>query len=123
MAKGLKLPVGVDSMGGAAMVEGEDDNKQVIMAALSDCDNDHAFQQDIGLGVDMIFDISDPISRARILRKVRSIFDRFEALHRFRLLTDTLRWTTDEGELTLEFIYHDIESDEDRPFARTFTSK
>ena len=104
------------------MVDGEDNNKQIIMTALSDCDNEHAFQQDLGLGADMIFDISDPAERARILRKVTAIFDRFEAQHRFRLLTDTIRWSVAEGDLTLEFMYHDIESDEDKPFARTFTS-
>lgn len=122
MARGLKLPMGVDATGGTAMVEGEDDNRQIIMTALSDCDNEHAFQQDLGLGADMIFDISDPAERARILRRVRMIFDRFEAQHRFRLLTDTIRWSVDGGDLTLEFLYHDIESDEDKPFARTFTS-
>jgi hypothetical protein len=122
MSRGLKLPVGVDATGGAAMVEGEDDNYQVIMTALSDCDNEHAFQQDVGLGADMIFDINDPITRAKILRRVKMIFDQFEAQHRFRLLTDTIRWSVAEGDLSLEFMYHDIESDEDKPFARTFTS-
>jgi len=122
MATGLKLPMGVDATGGAAMVEGEDNNEQIIKTALSDCDNEHAFQQDLGLGADMIFDISDPATRARILRKVKAIFDRFEAQYRFRLLTDTIRWSVDEGDLTLKFMYHDIESDEDKPFARTFTS-
>lgn len=104
------------------MAEGEDDNYQVIMTALSDCDNEHAFQQDVGLGADMIFDISDPITRAKILRRVKMIFVQFEAQHRFRLLTDTIRWSVAEGDLALEFLYHDIESDEDKPFARTFTS-
>jgi len=122
MAKGLKLPVGVDATGGTAMVEGEDNNKQVIFTALSDCDNENAFQQALGLGTDMIFDINDPIARADILRKVTSLFQEFEALHRFKLLTDTVRWTHEkEGQLTLEFIYHDLESDEQKPFAKSFS--
>lgn len=104
------------------MVDGEEANRQVIMTALSDCDNDHAFQQDLGIGADMIFDINDPGLRARVLKRVSEIFDQFEAQDRFRLLTDTIRWTTSGGELVLEFMYHDIESDEELPFARNFTS-
>lgn len=122
MPVGMRLPVQADSTGGTSMVEGEEDNRQVIKIALSDCDNDHAFQQDLGLGTSMIFDINDPGLRARVLKRVTEIFSQFEAQDRFRLLTDTIRWTKGNGELILEFMYHDIESDEELPFARNFTS-
>lgn len=120
ISKGLRLPVGVDATGGTAMVDGETANRQIIMTALSDCDSENAFQQDLGVGSDMVFDISDPTARAKTLQKLRLIFDKFEAEHRFRLLPETARWTVDQGELTLEFMYHDIESDQDLPFYTTF---
>lgn len=121
MPTGLRLPVGVDETGGTYMLEGEENSRQVIFAALSDCSNDNAFQQDLGIGADMIFDLNNSTARARILRKVNSIFSDFEATHRFKLLADTVRWTQKEGELVLEFTYHDLESDEQLPFARRFS--
>jgi hypothetical protein len=121
MATGLKLPVGVDPTGRGAMVDGEDENRKIIKTALSDCDNDHAFQQEIGLGIDMVFDINDSRVRARIVARLTEIFRRFEDQHRFKLRRDTIRWEKSGGELTLNFVYHDIESDEEKPFARTFT--
>jgi len=121
MARSLKIPLGVDASGGAAMVESDDLNTQLIMTALSDCDNENAFQQELGLGPEMIFDLSDPGARAKILRRVYQIFDNFEAQHRFRLLRETIRWETEDGDLSLHFTYHDLESDELKPFAKTFS--
>lgn len=124
MPKGLKLPVGVDATGGLAIVESEEQNQNVIFSALSDCDNDNAFQQALGIGASMIFDLQDERVRARIINRVLDVFDSFEAQHRFKLRTETVRWTEDgeNGELTLEFMYHDLESDEEKPFARNFQS-
>lgn len=122
MARGLKIPVGADLTGRTAMVEKDDENTKILFAALSDCENEHAFQQDLGITNLMIFNISDPRARARILARVIRIFEKFEAVHRYKLRTDTIRWTSppDSGELILEFLYHDLESDEEKPFARVF---
>lgn len=123
MPRGMKLPVGVDPTGRAAMIDGEEENQKIIFSALSDCDNDNAFQQEIGIGTDMVFDVNDSRARARILSKLVDIFRRFEKLHRFKLRTESIRWTAMEGELKLSFVYHDLESDEELPFARTFKQK
>lgn len=123
MPKGLKIPVGVDQHGGAAMVEADDANKQVIMTSLSDCDNENAFQQHLGLGSGMIFNISDFPLRAKILRKVDTIFRQFQTDKRFKLLKDTIEWSSSEAELRLEFKYHDIESDSTKTFTKVFLSK
>lgn len=121
MPKGLSLPVGVNKTGSAAMVDGEDNNYKIISIALSDCDNDHAFQQDIGLGADMIFSVNDPISTGKILSRIDAIFEKFEAQHRFKLLKDSIRWRQNGGDLTMSFDYHDLESDEIQPFNKKFT--
>jgi len=122
MPKGLKIPVGVDAHGGAAMYEGDSMNTQIIKTALSDCDNENAFQQGLGLGSGMIFDVDDNTVRAKIMRRLDAIFTQFERDIRFRLMKHTVEWTSADGELNLEFQYLDIESDERKTFAKTFAT-
>lgn len=122
MTVGLAIPVGVDGTGGAGMVSGEDNDKKLIMEALSDCDNENAFQQDLGLGSDIVFDINDDRVRQKVLRKLYAIFEDFEANHKYRLVRNTIKWadTTKEGEMTLEFKYLNLETDETSEFKRVF---
>lgn len=120
MPRGLQLPVGVDGTGGTAMTDSEEENKKIIWCALSDCDNDNAFQQDLGIGSAMVFGMKDAGSRARILDRVTDIFRTFEALQRFRLKRETVKWRSREGEQILEFKYLDLESDEEQSFSRAF---
>ncbi|KKM81515.1 hypothetical protein LCGC14_1329070 [marine sediment metagenome] len=120
MARGLKVPMGVDITGGAAWVDGEKNDRKTIFTALGDCDSENAFQQELGLGIGMIFDPSDETVRAKILRRLKSIFRVFEEADRYRLLTETISWTEGDGELTLEFKYRNLETDEERSFAQTF---
>jgi hypothetical protein len=124
MARGLALPVGVDGTGGAAVVEGEDNDRKIIFTALCDCDSEHAFQQDLGLGSGMVFDINDEVVRASILSRAYDIFDQFEKQKRYKLKKDSIKWTTDavKQELVLEFMYVNLESDEEKVFMRRFTS-
>lgn len=123
MATGLRLPVGVDGTGGAALVTTDENDSKIIRIALGDCDNEHAFQQEIGLGGGMVFDLNDPNAKARSLAKIRSIFRHFRDLRRFKLLPDTIRWEpTKEGELTLSFMYRSLESDEEHEFRMTLRS-
>ncbi len=122
MAVGLKLPVGTSSTGGVALVDSDENDNKIISLALGSDDNENAFNQDIGLGVDMVFAISDPHIRGRIITRLRQIFKRFEAQKRFKLFPSTIKWTEDstEQELTLEFKYLNIESDEEKTFSRTY---
>jgi len=118
MATGLKIPVGVNNRGGTAMVSGDDHATQAIRTALLDNSSTHAFQQDEGLGSDMIFDNMSVGSRARITFRINSIFRAFEALELFKLKSDTIKWTEipEEQELELEFKYINLESDEEKTF-------
>ncbi len=123
MARGLRLPVGVDPTGRAALVEGEENNRKIIWSALSGCDNEHAWQQDIGIGERMIFDLSDPTIQTKIMRQVVRIFDDFRRQKRFKLVPETIRFKTDSvrQELDFEFKFLDLESEEEQTFRRVFT--
>lgn len=123
MPKGLSMPVGVNPTGGAATVEHDENDRKVIWNAISDCSSENAFQQDLGLGSDMVFDISDPVLRARIQQRLFAIFKDFEAQNRYKLKANTIKWSENsaEQELILEFKYLNIESDEEQTFKRPFT--
>lgn len=123
MARGLRIPVGVNRAGGAAMVEGDAHKRQVISTALSSGESANAFQQNVNLGDDMIFGVDTPRFRAAILRRLSAIFVEFERQRLFRLMKETIEWSRDEdeGELVLGFQYLDIESDEPKDFRKTFT--
>ena len=105
------------------VVEHDENDRKIIWNALSDCTSDHAFQQELGLGSDMIFDINDPALRARITQRLIQIFRDFEAQNRYKLKQSTLKWGDNpaEQELVLEFMYLNIESDEELTFKRVFT--
>jgi hypothetical protein len=125
MATGLALPVGVDNQGGAKIVSGDENDSKIIRCALGDDDNENAFQQNIGLGVGSIFGVSDELIRSKILRRLNEVFRRFQAQKRFILRPNTIKWVRDENqsqELTLEFRYVSIESDEEKLFRQNFDS-
>lgn len=124
MAKGLRIPVGVDNTGGAAVIEGDVYAKQVIRTGLSDHDNANAFQQDSGLGADMIFGRTDTSQKAAILRRLYQLFAAWEEDRLFRLMRETIRWgrDSDSGELTIDFEFINLESDEVSSFGKKYTT-
>jgi hypothetical protein len=124
MPRGLKVPVGVAPHGGAALVDGDTNDAKIIKIALGSDESENAFQQDISLDVGMVFSLNDPTLRARILRRVYKIFDEFRVQKRFKLKKETMKWSENEAnqELTLEFKYVNLESDEEKLFRRSFTS-
>jgi len=121
--KGLSIPVGVNTSGSASTVKGDAQDQKIISIALSSDENHNAFQQDIGLGDIAVFKMADLRTQAEVLRRVRTIFTYFEDQHRFRLMEETVTWTKDSEtqEMMLEFYYLNIESDETRPFQRSYS--
>lgn len=121
---GLRIPVGVSSHGGARLVSGDVNDTKIITIALGSSENENAFQQDITLDEGMVFDLNDPTVRAKILRRLYLIFENFRVKKRFKLKKETIDWEEDpkEQELTLEFTYTNLESDEDILFRRAFTA-
>ena len=88
MAKGLSVPIGVDGTGGTLWVEGEPNDRKTIMTSLGDCESENAFQQDLGLGAEMVFANSTVDLRSSIMRRVKSIFLEFRRQHRYKLLNN-----------------------------------
>lgn len=122
--KGLSLPVGVGSNGGALLIEGDENDYKIISIALGSSESENAFQQDITLDERMIFDLNDTVIRASILKRLYKIFEEFRLKKRFELKKETVNWQEDHcnNTLTLEFRYVNLESDEDILFRRSFTS-
>jgi hypothetical protein len=122
--KGLRVPLGVNMVGGAARNDGDDHASQTLLLALNDDDNTNAFQQELGIGVDMIFDTKNMALRARIMSRVNAIFRRFEQLDLFKLVRGSIKWDDSvEGELSLNLSYINLESDEVKSFSRRFAAR
>lgn len=124
MATGLEIPVGVNAAGGARLTSGSDNDRKAIFLALGSGWSEHAFQQDIALGQDMVFQLNDQSVRAYIKRKLIAIFREFQVQNRFKLLTETLKWTAEDDTQTLElkFKYANLEEDEVKDYIVKFTA-
>lgn len=123
MATGIKIPFSASPTGGIALVSKDENDRKIIKIAMSDGDNENAFEQDLALGLDMIFDINDPLIRPKIVARIKSMFERFQAQKRFKLLRNTIRWDDEnikEGELRLSFRYLSLESDEEKEYEQVF---
>lgn len=126
MARGLAVPIRVGPTGGTVIDAGDVQADKVIRLALGNGDNDHAFQQDVTLGVREVFAVGDPGFRARVISQVFRVFDAFERARRFSLVRNTIRWVKGgrgegkAGEQILKFRYVNLESDQEHDFARTF---
>lgn len=119
MAVGLKLPVGVDGSGGAALVSADAQDAKILSMALSDDDNDNAFQQNIGLGAFMIFLQPGDRTNALVRQRIKAIFRDFRAAQRFKLVNDSVEFKDEDeqGEFSVEFKFINLESDEEKTFS------
>jgi len=122
MPKGLAIPVGVNTSGGARLVEGDLNDSKILKLGLGDDENDNAYQQGIGMGTSMVFDTIDVGQRARLTQRLLDLFRRWEAQKRYKLRTNTLKWEEDaeKGELIVSFKYVSLEADEERDFRRSY---
>ena len=97
--------------------------QQVIAAALGDGENSNPFRQDRTLGAKMVFSPNDPRVRSNIMTRLTNAFEEFERQRRYRLMDDTVEWSTggEQGEeLILTFRYHDLEADASFDFVHSF---
>ena len=122
MSTGMRIPVGANPSGGAALVSADENDLKTIRSALGSDDNENAFQQGIGLGDGMIFELADPTTRNIIERRVVDIFRRFEAQKRYILRVGTIKWEEDPAnqQYIMSFKYLNVESDEDKVFRQQF---
>lgn len=124
MATGLAMPVGVGQDGGARLSEGDANDDKIIRLALGDDANENAFQQNIGVGADMVFGMADELLQSGIMRRVNEAFKRFEAQKRYALRRNTIRWSRDSStqEMVLQFKYVALESDREQTFRESFSA-
>jgi len=123
MPTGLAMPVGVGQGGGARLSSGDANDDKIMRLALGDDSNENAFQQNVGVGANMVFGQADELLQATIMRRLQDVFRRFEAQKRYTLLRGTIRWSRDSKtqELILEFRYVSTESDKEMEFREAFS--
>jgi hypothetical protein len=122
MPKGLKVPFSINSRGGLETVTGDENDQQTIMLYLASGENENAFQQDITLGIDMIFNVDNELIRSKIITTIVEIFEKLERQKRFKLLKNTFKWNSEDGESALSFRYLNLESDEPNTYEYKFNS-
>lgn len=120
MATGLKIPVGVDKSGGAAVeVSSSKQNKKILLLGLSEGGDNNPFQK-LGIG-NLIFKIKDVATRAQVQREIEKVVNQLS--DRIVLLPDepiTFNESV-EGELEVNIKYIDIETNRIEEFTRKFT--
>lgn len=124
--KGLAIPMRVTSGGRSAIVSGDDHAEVILAVALGDCDNNNAFQQDRGLvSGEVVFAVISAETKAKVARRLATLFRQFERDALFKLITDSVQWEEDEDEqeLILSFDYINLETDERKTFSKTFSLK
>lgn len=125
MSVGLRLPVGASPTGGFSLVEKDEQASKIIGLGLQSSDSENAFQQDISLEDDMIFDVQSGELQAKILRRVVAIFRAFEQENLFKLVAESVNFEVDSAQqnLTMELHYINLESDEEEIFRRVFSAE
>jgi hypothetical protein len=118
MPVGLKLPLGVDSLGRAERHGGTDQLRKLLVIALSPCPSSNPFQN-LGLPENIIFSINSPNAKAQIDLAIRNIFERFETQGRAKLRSVDFATPTDEGQLPVIINYQDLETTKDEDISLT----
>ncbi|MFA5123303.1 hypothetical protein [Zavarzinia sp.] len=115
MARGLAIPIRT-VQGRVVTVDGADQMDLLVQLILADGENANPFNTDVGTAAG-VFDLQDAAQRAILDRRVRQHFDRLYADGRAELLDLSVRSDDDAGETTVQILYRDLETDEQRPLS------
>lgn len=121
MATGLKIPVGVNRSGGAAIeTDSRAELRKLLVLALSEGGDDNPFQN-LGLSPNLVFQIKDAAFRSQAQREIERVIAQFP--ERVALLPDEgITFEEEvEGEVTVNFKYIDLEFNTVEEFTKTFT--
>ena len=121
MAKGLKVPVGVDKRGRALIENDESNNtKKILKLAFSEGGDNNPFQQ-LGIDSRLIFSIDNASFRGRVLKAINQVLSKFTDLV---ALSDNepiqITETENEGEVNLTFFYIDLLTNKKEEFNQIF---
>jgi hypothetical protein len=120
MASGLKIPVGVDKSGGAAIESSSQrELKKLLFLALSEGGDDNPFQR-LGLSSDLIFRVKDASFRSLALREIQRVLAQFS--DRVEIFPDEpITFNEDvSGQVECSFKYIDKESHSVQEFSTKF---
>ena len=124
MSTGMLSPLSASKKGGAVTVSGSDLIWQLLVTALRDCSSDNPFQ-DLGIGDQNIFSLSDQQSIAKLNLAVQRIFLQFEANQLARLVKGDrgiVFSKSVEGRLNCEISYVDLETDKSETLAGSYSA-
>lgn len=121
MAKGLKIPVGVDQRGRAAVETDESQNtKKILTLAFSEGDDDNAFQS-LGLTSTLVFGVKGAAFRGRAIRVVTTILAKFTEIVELDD-SEPITFQEDiEGEVEMSFFYIDLLTNRKEEFTKRLT--
>jgi hypothetical protein len=122
MPKGLKIPVGVDNRGRAAIEKDQSKNTQKILSlAFQEGNDDNAFQL-LGIDDSLIFSIKTASFRGKATQAVRRILAKFSEL--VRMDETTLSFDESKiGELVISFKYIDLLTNKEEEFTQGLKGK
>lgn len=115
MATGLKVPVGVNKKGRAAVETDESSNTQkILQLAFSEGGDNNPFQ---ALGIDsrLVFGIKSPAFRGKVVQAILRIASKFTEL--IRIDENTIEFIEDiEAEFEVSFKYIDLLTNSEEEF-------
>ncbi len=122
MATGLALPIRV-FQGRAQLAKGEEQLKNIIFLSLCDCSSANPFQ-DLGIPLEVIFSNADEETQAKVERRIKARFDRFETEERAKLAVGYPRFAVDEGtgDLFCDIRYVNLETTAEEELNLAFDS-
>jgi len=118
MPKGLKIPVGVDQRGRAAVEKNESKNTaKILTLAFSEGGDANPFQS-LGLDDRLIYGIKTSAFRGKALQAVNTILAKYKEL--VRIIEGSVEFDESKaGEVQLSFKYIDLLTDKEENFLAT----
>jgi len=120
LTKGLSVPVGVSNSGGLKLNSPVNHFTQTLMLAFSEGDDKNAFQS-IGIPTELIYDISNAPTQAKIKRIIEKIARKFEDRIALDDQKPIIFERSAEGEITMNVYYVDLAINEEKDFSVTFS--
>lgn len=110
---GIAVPFSSDGRGRLALVSGDEQLRKIIICGLMDCENENPFNQDIGLGSQMIFAQNIDSLQADLRRRINALFRRLQLADRARLASP-VKFTVNSAEQELECDVHYLNIEENK---------
>jgi hypothetical protein len=106
MATGLSAPFAV-KQGRLIRTTGEEQLRKIILLSLSDCSSDNPFQ-DLGIGIQAIFNVEGPEVRFSIARRIQGVFKLLQAQGRATLSPNYPKFEVNRAQCELVVYIHYI---------------